>query len=85
MPHYRPDIRGRVEQGGAGLRGEELSWRHERLDQLRIRPAMIQRSCGLVYQGTRQSRVSDTQRSTAKSTRATTPELLAYDLEQILR
>jgi hypothetical protein len=35
---------GRIEQDGAGLRGEELSWRHERLDQLQIRSAMIQRS-----------------------------------------
>ena len=54
MPHYRHDIGGRVEQSGAGLRGEELSWCHERLDQLRIRPAMIQRSCGLVYPGAHQ-------------------------------
>ena len=54
-PHDRRDICGRVEQSGAGLRGEELSWRHERLDQLRIRPAMIQRSCGLIYQGARET------------------------------
>ena len=32
-----------------------LSWRHERLDQLRIRPAMIQRSRGLLYQGGRKT------------------------------
>jgi hypothetical protein len=85
MAHDGPEIRRWVEEGGAGLRGQDLSRRHERLDQLRIRPAMIQRI--RVDRSTK--RPSDRDRAlkrlTAKSRRVTIAELLAYDLEQILR
>jgi hypothetical protein len=70
---------GRIEQDGAGLRGEELSWRHERLDQLQINDPEI-----LLDRFTNRPSTAVRPRSDAQRA-LTVPELLAYDLEQILR